>query len=134
MQQPEDVPSSPGTFVELGALDGVTGSNTILLERCFGWNGLLIEANPGNYDRLIRGSQRAATKTHAAVCDSKTGTVRITMQPGPVAGQVDVAGASRARNRTGYHIDRVVSVPCRPLPTLMREAMVPRDLGIAPSN
>ena len=31
--------SRPGTFVELGANDGFTGSITWLLEKCFGWNG-----------------------------------------------------------------------------------------------
>ena len=35
----------PGTFVELRALDGVQYSNTFMLEHCFGWSGLLIEAN-----------------------------------------------------------------------------------------
>ena len=33
-----------GTFVELGAFTGEF-SNTAVLERCFGWSGLLIEAN-----------------------------------------------------------------------------------------
>ena len=28
-----------GTFVELGAYNGVTNSNTYLLEMCFGWHG-----------------------------------------------------------------------------------------------
>ena len=28
---------SPGTFVELGAFDGIDSSNTLLYERCFGW-------------------------------------------------------------------------------------------------
>lgn len=41
-----------GSFVELGALDGVTGSNTIIFERCLGWRGLLIEANPSNFNKL----------------------------------------------------------------------------------
>ena len=27
----------PGTFVELGAFDGLTSSNSIMLERCHGW-------------------------------------------------------------------------------------------------
>ena len=31
-----------------GAFDGESGSQTILLERCFGWRGLLLEANPTN--------------------------------------------------------------------------------------
>jgi FkbM family methyltransferase len=33
----------PGFFVEVGANDGVTQSNTCMLERFFGWRGLLVE-------------------------------------------------------------------------------------------
>jgi FkbM family methyltransferase len=35
-----------GFFIEAGAHDGVFASNTIRLERDFGWTGLLIEPNP----------------------------------------------------------------------------------------
>ena len=35
-----------GYYVEAGAFDGLTHSNTLTLERCFGWSGLLIEGNP----------------------------------------------------------------------------------------
>ena len=56
-----------GTFVELGALDGTTWSNTLVLERCFGWRGLLIEANPMNFYKLNQ-STRTSHKVHSAVC------------------------------------------------------------------
>ncbi len=35
-----------GTFIEVGANDGVRHSNTLTLEEAFGWTGLLIEADP----------------------------------------------------------------------------------------
>ena len=54
-----------GTFVELGALNGHTYSNTLMLERCFNFTGLLIEANPHNFARL-NSSRRAAAKVHWA--------------------------------------------------------------------
>jgi len=34
-----------GFFLEIGANDGFTHSNTVYLEREFGWNGILVEAN-----------------------------------------------------------------------------------------
>lgn len=36
----------PGTFIEAGAYDGLTQSNTALLEFCFSWGGLLVEPIP----------------------------------------------------------------------------------------
>ena len=41
-----------GYFVEFGADDGVLNSNTYVLEKSFGWNGLLMEPNPFIYKKL----------------------------------------------------------------------------------
>lgn len=40
-----------GIFLELGALDGVTYSNTKFFEDTMGWSGILIEPIPENYER-----------------------------------------------------------------------------------
>lgn len=53
-----------GSFIEIGAYDGVTQSNSVLLE-AKGWRGLLIEANPGSYARCVRTRPRAIVE-HAA--------------------------------------------------------------------
>lgn len=45
--------SSPGTFVEFGAEDGVE-LNTALLADVFGWSGVLIEGDPEKHGRLHR--------------------------------------------------------------------------------
>ncbi|KAL7581217.1 hypothetical protein ACA910_006000 [Epithemia clementina (nom. ined.)] len=42
-----------GTFLEIGAYDGVQESNTHFFDVCLGWNGLLIEGNPTLWDRLV---------------------------------------------------------------------------------
>ena len=100
----------PGVFIELGALDGTTFSNTLVLERCFNWTGVLIEANPFNFQRLAK-SRRVATKVHAAVCNG-TGTVRMTKRGGPMANHLDRS----ARD------EELVDVPCRPLTAILKEA------------
>src|SRR3990167_3228692 len=42
---------SNGIFIEVGASDGVTQSNTCLLERNFGWTGILVEPSPIAYEQ-----------------------------------------------------------------------------------
>jgi hypothetical protein len=49
-----------GTFVEAGANDGVTESNTLALETEYGWTGLLAEPVPWLYNQLLATGRRAA--------------------------------------------------------------------------
>jgi FkbM family methyltransferase len=41
-----------GFFVEIGANDGISQSNTKYLELFHGWRGVLIEPHPGNFKKL----------------------------------------------------------------------------------
>lgn len=41
-----------GVFVEIGAYDGITGSNTLFFEMFRGWSGLLVEASPTYHDMV----------------------------------------------------------------------------------
>ena len=121
-----------GSFVEIGALDGLDKSNTALLERCFGWQGLLIEGNPHNFAQLQR-SGRAAVKRHSAVCAAPEDggpaqrMVSFTLGGGMVAAQLDAMSVSYSRQWAKYNQPwRSVSVPCAPLGALMTEAGLAR--------
>ena len=111
----------PGSFVELGALDGVHLSNTYALEKCYGWRGVLIEADPTNFAALKQ-SDRKAARIHAAVCDATSGTMPITRFGESGWGSGNVMDFKRERiERFGMSDGGVVNlVPCKPLQTLMR--------------
>ena len=58
-----------GYFVELGANDGVSQSNTLYYEKYRHWKGLLVEPAPHNYLKC-RANRAAATSIHCAACVS----------------------------------------------------------------
>ncbi len=62
-----------GFFVEVGAGDGRTHSNTFILERDRGWTGILIEADPSMADTMRR--YRTCTCVNACV-DSQAHCVK----------------------------------------------------------
>ncbi|CAK9797843.1 Protein Star [Anthophora quadrimaculata] len=48
-----------GFFVECGAYDGETRSNTLVLERFLDWTGLLVEADPLNFSKMLQKNRKA---------------------------------------------------------------------------
>ena len=114
-----------GRFVELGALDGVSFSNTLLLERCFGWQGLLIEANPTNFGQLSASGRRAVMR-HSAVCSGPDGFVNVSKRGGAVAGMASVRSAFHRSHFASQTRGEMVQVPCTSLTGLMAEAGLPK--------
>lgn len=49
-----------GYFLDFGAFDGVTASNTLVLEREFGWKGITVDANPTCFAALC--------ETRSSIC------------------------------------------------------------------
>jgi len=48
-----------GYFIEIGASDGITLSNTYLLEKKYNWRGICVEPIPDNYSKLIINRQNS---------------------------------------------------------------------------
>ena len=69
------------TFLEIGAFDGVTESNTIIMERCLGWRGVLVEPNPRGFDALKASGRTHSTLVHASpMCETES---EVPMSPLP---------------------------------------------------
>ena len=75
-----------GFFIECGAADGVTISNSLFFELKRNWTGLLIEANPG-YHRELLDKNRHAYVLHACLStERRPATVRV--QPADLLGGI----------------------------------------------
>jgi FkbM family methyltransferase len=59
-----------GVFVDVGAHDGISWSNTLLMEAKFGWTGLCIEANESLFKELQ--ASRTSVCRHYAIDESET--------------------------------------------------------------
>jgi FkbM family methyltransferase len=109
-----------GYFVEVGANDPVSGSQTWELEQR-GWSGVLVEPQPSLAAKL--GEQRSA-KVFAAACSSRVNSGQ--MLPLYLAG-----GASSFDKRLQSPIIRphgTINVPLRTLDEILIEAGAPTDI------
>jgi FkbM family methyltransferase len=61
---------SGGFFIELGANDGITQSNTAYFEFFRGWKGLLIEPSQEKYEQCCKNRPNSIVKNYACVDNS----------------------------------------------------------------
>jgi len=96
-----------GTYVELGAFDGVRESNSRFYDECLGWKGLLIEGNPIMYGGLVKNRPNAHRMSFAASCVEEGQTVQFYT--------TEYTNAGLAEHATNYVNGPKVDVPCGPL-------------------
>jgi FkbM family methyltransferase len=97
-----------GTFLEAGGGDGIRVSNTYLLERFYGWRGVLVEAIPWLYRDCVRNRPRSMV-VHAAL--TRPGVTEVRIADHDLLSSVDPAG---------------VPVPGRTLSSVLDEAEIER--------
>jgi FkbM family methyltransferase len=108
--------SPGGMFLEMGALDGITFSNTRLFEHCLGWDGLLIEAQPTNAEACRK--NRPCAKLYAGgVCAPPQKTLRMSIGFGTA---FDLSLSK------GGDSEPFVEVPCKPLSEVLVENNITR--------
>lgn len=114
-----------GTFLEVGALNGVLYSNTLMFERELSWHGILIEGCPTTAAQLENnrgGPNSRNTIVKQAVCLESGNYINYTLPCDAMSG---VAGRQGDAVMVREH-DRKesVPVPCSPLSEMIRSANV----------
>lgn len=111
-------------FVEIGANDGVSLSNTYFFEKTRGWSGIVIEPLPNAFKKLEH--VRQCITVNACVCDYDGETTfleidgRCEMLSG-IPDKYDSGHVRRVRNNLKRHgaTSREIVVPCFTLETLL---------------
>jgi FkbM family methyltransferase len=123
--------TQPGVFVEMGAVDGLLYSNSLVFEEYYGWSGVLIEANPISCAKLFKEPRRAnSRKFCAAACDdaSKRYLEFEFVKDAAVGGAVEAMKTMSAEWQKGWHGDAEkktrTRVPCSPLAQILRSSGV----------
>jgi FkbM family methyltransferase len=111
-----------GVFIEAGANDGVTVSNTLYFERHRGWRGLLIEPIPNLAERCRKNRPRCIVENCALVSPKqtdKTVTMHYCNLMSLVKGAMQSPEADRQHLERGCAVQKVetyeVQVPARTL-------------------
>ena len=110
-----------GVFVEMGALDGLIGSNTLAFERVLNWTGVLIEANPAMCQKLRANRPGMATLCTAVSGDRKPVAFRKGLFSSTFGEEAEMDADFKKRfhsERRGPSSD--VIVPSAPLSMLLR--------------
>ncbi len=114
----------PRFFVEVGAADGVSISNTLFFERK-GWTGILVEAHPETAKACERNRPGSTVVACAVVAPEDAGTASFTLIDGndhySALSVDDTLKADIARWTNNASV-RTVSVPARTLDSILEES------------
>jgi len=102
------------TFVELGAYEGIHWSNSRFFEECLGWTGMLIEASPAVFPRLVHNRPHTHRLNFAPSCEEMNASISFTNDAKPGSAAVGVS-ETNAQN--------TVTVPCGPLGPVLEDIM-----------
>jgi FkbM family methyltransferase len=117
----------PGTFVDLGGHDGVTGSNTLFLETRRGWTGVLVEPVPALLARARAARRCPCLPFAVAASDGEAEFIEVAAgytQMSGLSATYDPALLARLRAHP-RHQERRWRVETRTLARLLLEADLP---------
>eukprot|EP00525_Craspedostauros_australis_P003707 CAMPEP_0198116052 /NCGR_PEP_ID=MMETSP1442-20131203/9424_1 /TAXON_ID= /ORGANISM="Craspedostauros australis, Strain CCMP3328" /LENGTH=311 /DNA_ID=CAMNT_0043773735 /DNA_START=160 /DNA_END=1095 /DNA_ORIENTATION=+ len=114
-----------GTYIEMGGLDGVKFSNSHVFNKALDWKGVLVEADPISYEKLVVNRPNELATVHAGVCleEQDLHWVQVKHNPG-VSGFLEFAAEHFKRTWWNRHlIHNAKVVKCRRFESILHEAV-----------
>lgn len=105
--------AAPLYYLEIGGYDGVAESNTLALERCAGWNGVLVEGVRASFHKMVQTRSMAHTAHFVPGCAAHG------------IAHINHAGTTGA-NLVSGSLPNAESVHCGPLVEFLEQLCVPR--------
>lgn len=106
-----------GTYVELGAFDGKTESNSRFFDACLNWTGLLIEGNPTAFQKTMEARPKSHRMNFAPSCSADYEAANKTI---PFASYPMTNAGLKGKARD-YDEKPQVGVPCGPLGPVLED-------------
>jgi len=112
-----------GFFLDLAAADGITHSNTYVLEKHFGWGGLCIEPNPFFYKQLL--DNRDCLADSSVVSDNRE-ILDFRIDNGQLGGIVAEDTDNNSSTRGEQLSDAtIISLQAKPINEILKDNKVP---------
>jgi FkbM family methyltransferase len=108
-----------GYFLDIGAHDGITTSNTYLLEMRYKWSGICVEANPLTFAKL---KENRRVQCLNVCLDSSEGEVNFTLRD-VFGGIVDENLDNSSLNKISS--DKIIKLKTVPLLSILKEHQAP---------
>jgi FkbM family methyltransferase len=115
-----------GVFVDVGAHDGVSFSNTAFFERERNWSGICIEPNPEMFPLLLGSRSATCVNVAAGSCEGTLPFIQVTGYGNMLSGvETTMSEAHRMRIRRAIreHSDskKIIDFPMQPLRNLLHD-------------
>eukprot|EP00525_Craspedostauros_australis_P007055 CAMPEP_0198115202 /NCGR_PEP_ID=MMETSP1442-20131203/6376_1 /TAXON_ID= /ORGANISM="Craspedostauros australis, Strain CCMP3328" /LENGTH=314 /DNA_ID=CAMNT_0043772665 /DNA_START=137 /DNA_END=1081 /DNA_ORIENTATION=+ len=113
-----------GSYIEMGALDGLRYSNSYVFNKGLDWKGVLIEANPASYQKVLVNRPNELARVHAGVCLDERDLHYIHSSDPAVCGFLEFAAEGfKKRWWTPAMINNALIVRCRRLDKILSETV-----------
>ena len=134
------LPHKNGYFVELGANDGITQSNTKYFELFKSWKGVLIEAYGPNFQKCVRNRKKTTKSFHAACVSSEFSSKKVKLLYSNLM-TISLDGDNQIEDPRAHALEgreflesseqvHLFEAPARTLESILDEALAPSEMDL----